>query len=105
MRDTEVLRRRLWLATGLWLAACDGGQTPTKTAKKDGADKQDKAAVQDGKGPAEPDDPDEGDGEPGPPKPVGEQTTYIPPFDIDQIPEGEFDYFGPSRDPFGPHEE
>lgn len=119
MRDTEVLRRRLWitaglpLATGLWLVACDGGQSPPKpVAKSDTGAKQDEAKAEAGL--AEPDDPDEGDeGEPGPgtvvhhprPEPLGEQTTWVPPFDVDQIPAGEFDYYGPSRDPFGPHEE
>jgi hypothetical protein len=121
MRDTEVLRRRLWvtaglpLATGLWLVACDGGQaSPSPVAKSDTAAKQDKGKVDEGKvDEAEPDEPDEGDDEPGPgtvvhhprPEPLGEQTTWVPPFDIDQIPGGEFDYYGPSRDPFGPHEE
>jgi hypothetical protein len=117
MRDTEVLRRRLWLATGLWLMACDGGQaSPKPVAKNDGAAKQDKASAKaEGVGdePDEAVEPVEGDGEPGPgtvvhhprPEPLGEQTTYIPPFDIDQIPSGEFDYYGPSRDPFGPHDE
>lgn len=118
MRDTEVLRRRLWataglpLATSLWLTACDGGQSsPKPVAKNDGAAKHDAKAG--AEAPAEPDEPLAGEGEDEPgtvvhhprPEPLGEQTTWIPPSDIEQIPAGEFDYYGPSRDPFGAHEE
>lgn len=118
MRDTEVLRRRLWataglpLATSLWLGACDGGEAPPKVVKSD-------PAKQEGKGPAkqasgakadavidEPDEPPPGEaGEPGPSPAEPGQTSWVPPYDIDQIAAGEFDYFGPARDPFGPHEE
>ncbi|MFV8751910.1 hypothetical protein ACNOYE_15300 [Nannocystaceae bacterium ST9] len=79
-------------------------------AKSD-AKQSDKAGAEGTKpGVDEPELPDE-DAEPGTvvhhprPEPLGEQTTWVPPFDIDQIPTGEFDYYGPSRDPFGPHEE
>jgi len=127
MRDTDVLRRRLWataglpLATSLWLTACDGGaSSPKPVAKNDPAANRDGkagAGKADGKADAskdidEPDEPIAAEGEDDPgtvvhhPRPSGEaQTTWVPPFDIAEIPIGEFDYFGPSRDPFGAHEE
>ncbi len=119
MRDTEVLRRRLWataglpLATSLWLTACDGGASPkpvTKDAKQT-AKADDAKSIDYADGPILAKDDEDADPEPGTavhherPAPLGEQTTWVPPFDIEQIPAGEFDYYGPSRDPFGAHEE
>ena len=115
MRDTEVLRRRLWaqigliglpLATVALLAACDGSRevTPVKQAdrpdtKKGKAEKGEKGKGDKGEK-AEPELPDEGaaEGEPA-------QPNYAPPARIDDIPDGEFDYYGPPRDPFNEHEE
>jgi hypothetical protein len=106
MRDTEVLRRRLWAQIGLPLAtvalltACDDRQVrPVKQvaksedpgAEKTGAKANDRPQTSDAK--------------------VVRKTTntaapgYVPPARIDDIPEGEFDYFGPARDPFTEHAE
>ncbi len=107
MRDTEVLRRRLWtqlglmglpLATVALLTACGGSKevqvTPVKQGDVGKADKK-------------------GDKKPGPPNPddIAEDgpesntPNYAPPKRIDDIPDGEFDYYGPPRDPFNEHEE
>lgn len=108
MRDTEVLRRRLWgqiglpLATAVLLSACDGGQEVKPIKQGDNA----KAEAKSGKSgkpdkkTAEPADDDEADTNTEPPLP-----NYAPPARIDDIPAGEFDYFGPPRDPFTEHEE
>jgi hypothetical protein len=110
MRDTEVLRRRLWgliglpLATVALLSACDGGKevTPVKQAESSkGASKTEKP---DPKQPdkAEPAEPaDDGEAE----NPETALPNYAPPARIDDIPAGEFDYYGPPRDPFNEHEE
>ncbi len=112
MRDTEVLRSRLWatiglpLATSVWLTACGGSEPaqPKPVGKKGGdageaADKAEPAKPNDGK----PAQPSEAKAEP---KPLPPGTkAYVPPATIDAIPEGEFDYFGPGRDPYGEHEE
>lgn len=103
MRDTELLRHRLWaqiglpLATVVLLSACDDGAKvkPVKIESAN-ADTPNSAAA------------DKGDNQ----KPaVIRKTTdsaspgYVPPSRVEDIPEGEFDYFGPERDPFTAHEE
>ncbi len=106
MRDTEVIRRRLWaqiglpLATATLLSACgsptDKPQPVKQADKADGKPSSTQAAKAE------------------PPKGVkqgkqgkqGEMAEgYVPPARYDDIPEGEFDYFGPGRDPFGEHDE
>lgn len=116
MRDTEVLRRRLWAIAGLplslWLSACDGGESPPKAVAKSEGEQAGKGAgkrapaKQDGKAEDidEPDEPPPGEAGAVPPS-EPDQAGWVPPYDIDQIPAGEFDYYGPARDPFGPHEE
>jgi hypothetical protein len=116
MRDTEVLRRRLWaqlgfspsliglpLATAVLLSACDGGKgkevTPVKQAENA------KPATKSGKVDKldrEPNDADDGEAEPATNEPL---PNYAPAARIDDIPAGEFDYYGPPRDPFTEHEE
>ncbi len=96
MRDTDVLRHKLWrqlglpLATAALLSACDGGApqpSPSKVADGDGSKAE-------GDAPAEaPARVDTNAAAPG----------YVPPANIDAIPEGEFDYFGPGRDPYTEH--
>jgi hypothetical protein len=113
MRDTELLRSRLWaqiglpLATVALLSACDDSPK-VKPVKVEAANTN--AASN----PAEPSDADadaetEGDA---PEKSAGFPSTtdtaapgYVPPSRLEDIPEGEFDYFGPERDPFTEHEE
>lgn len=113
MRDTEVLRRRLWGQIGLPLAtaalltaACDGGKevTPVKQADGKAATKSDKPEKVGKVTKVEADPADADDGE------VAENAeaplpNYAPPKRIDDIPAGEFDYYGPPRDPFTEHEE
>jgi hypothetical protein len=108
MRDTEVLRRRLWaqiglpLATATLLSACGSPNNqpqPVKQASK--ADtKQEKKPNR--KAPDELDVPEVD--EAGAANPATTEG-YIPPARYEDIPEGEFDYFGPGRDPFGEHDE
>jgi hypothetical protein len=106
MRDTELLRYRLWaqiglpLATVVLLSACDDGAN-VKPVKVEVANTG--AAPTKTKEEAKT-DPDE--------KPPFVRTTtdtaspgYVPPARIEDIPTGEFDYFGPARDPFTEHEE
>ena len=103
MRDTELLRRRMWahlglpLATVALLGACDGTTKvkPVKVtdANPDGeatADKGDEAKLAKGVKKA-------GLPEPG--------VSYAPAARIEDIAEGEFDYYGPARDPFTDHAE
>ncbi|PRQ04518.1 hypothetical protein ENSA5_07490 [Enhygromyxa salina] len=99
MRDTEVLRRRLWaqiglpLATAALLSGCDSSPEvkPVKV-ERDQVDDSKAEAKADG-------------------QKVARKTTssaapgYVPPGRIEDIPDGEFDYFGPARDPFTDHEE
>lgn len=106
MRDTEVLRRRLWaqiglpLATATLLSACGSPDQPQPVKQIGKADsKQTKGDKADPSGEPEAD-------------PAGPRTNtneaaqgYIPPARYEDIPEGEFDYFGPGRDPFGEHDE
>jgi hypothetical protein len=110
MRDTDVLRHRLWgliglpLATVALLSACDGSKevTPVKQADSaKSADKSGKSDKTDKPTPAEPAD----DGEADPANAEAPLPNYAPPARIDDIPEGEFDYYGPPRDPFTEHEE
>jgi hypothetical protein len=107
MRDTEVIRRRLWallglpsrfalpVATATLLTAC-GSPTeqpkPVKQIDKADAKQGDKADAEQAK--------------PNQPANPGEMAEgYMPPARYEDIPEGEFDYFGPGRDPFGEHDE
>lgn len=100
MRDTEVLRRRLWaqiglpLATATLLSAC-------------GSPNQPQPVKQIGKPNSKADKPDATKTSPEPiPTNVNEMAEgYLPPARYEDIPEGEFDYFGPGRDPFGEHDE
>lgn len=107
MRDTELLRSRLWaqiglpLATAALLSACDGGREvkPIKQAEK--ADTKQAA-----KGAEPADDDDDADGEDGPRVTTNsEMPNYAPPKPVDDIRDGEFDYYGPPRDPFNAHDE
>jgi hypothetical protein len=106
MRDTDVLRRRLWAQIGLPLAtvalltACDGSKevTPVKQADNAKSDSK-KAEKQPDKAAPEP----AGDGEEA--GSAEALPNYAPPKRIDDIPAGEFDYYGPPRDPFNEHEE
>lgn len=106
MRDTELLRRRLWaqiglpLATVTLLSACDGGD-PAPAAKGKGQGDPVAAdgagAKADGTGAAE-------QGQPSTRTTTSTATpSYVPPSRLEDIPEGEFDYFGPPRDPFTDH--
>jgi hypothetical protein len=107
MRDTDVLRHRLWgliglpLATVALLSACDGSKEVTPVKQADSAKAADKSDKTDKPGPAEPAD----DAEADPANAEGPLPNYAPPARIDDIPEGEFDYYGPPRDPFTEHEE
>ena len=109
MRDTEQLRRRLWAQIGLpvatvaLLGACDGGTQvqPVKVdpseAEASGVAKK-RPETKDAKPPpltANSDAGEEGDVE----------ATHGIPANYDEIPDGEFDYFGPARDPFNAHDE
>ena len=84
MRDTELLRRRLWAQIGMPLAAwvalagCDEGAPQQATALEQEVS------------------PAAGDGGSG----QVARPVYRPPS-YEEIPAGEFDYFGPARDPFG----
>lgn len=110
MRDTEVLRRRLWaqiglpLATAALLSACDGAASAPTTAKGPGQKAQ--AGEADG-----PKTPGTHKADPGEARPEARTNTnaaagnYVPPARIEDIPEGEFDYFGPGRDPYANHDE
>ncbi|MCA9686255.1 MAG: ferritin-like domain-containing protein [Myxococcales bacterium] len=119
MRDTEVLRRRLWAQIGLPLATvaalggCDGSanRTGTQGATKQAPEQNKAGPTAIDEGPAEKADDGadaeaetEGAASNAPVFPAG-PVGYVPPMQLDQIPEGEFDYFGPARDPFGDHEE
>ncbi|KIG14318.1 putative lipoprotein [Enhygromyxa salina] len=116
MRDTDLLRHRLWVQIGLPLAtiallsACDDAANvkPVKvdtanTAKAPDAAKQHNADDDD-------DEDDDDNDTKAATKPARTTTDsaspgYVPPARIDDIPAGEFDYFGPARDPFTEHEE
>lgn len=102
MRDTEVIRRRLWaqiglpLATATLLSACG---SPDQTPPVKAIDKADTKQGEADKAKAKA-------------KTAGPRTNtnaaaqgYVPPTRYDDIPEGEFDYFGPARDPYGEHSE
>ncbi|EDM79177.1 hypothetical protein PPSIR1_27463 [Plesiocystis pacifica SIR-1] len=118
MRDTEVLRRQLWaqiglpLATAALLSACDGGETTTRESGggERAADAQDAPASRPSEDATVANEAVVHDAREGH-TPAARTTTnaksagYVPPSSIDDIPEGEFDYFGPSRDPFGEHAE
>lgn len=108
MRDTEVLRRRLWAQIGLPLAtvallgACGGQGQPKPVKQAKGDDAPSKGAGQEGQAKDASDE--------GPDKATRTTTNsatpgYVPPGRYEDIPEGEFDYFGPARDPFGEHSE
>jgi hypothetical protein len=115
MRDTELLRRRLWaqlglatmgIATTAMLSACDGGRevTPVKQASKadDGKQAQPKQAEAKQAEPKQPEAPEpDGDDD----KPDQVVPNYAAPKPIDDIRPGEFDYYGPPRDPFNDHDE
>lgn len=98
MRDTEVIRRRLWAQIGLPLAtvsllsAC-GSSTQPQTIEAAGKADSKQAGGEVEPGPANPGVTDDGIG------------IYMPAMPYDEIPEGEFDYFGPPRDPYGEHDE
>jgi hypothetical protein len=110
MRDTEVLRRRLWgqiglpLATVVLLSACDGGKEVTPVKQADNA-KADKKSGKPGKPNTIEAEPVEADSEADPANAEPPLPNYAPPAPIDDIPAGEFDYYGPPRDPFNEHEE
>ncbi|NVB43276.1 ferritin-like domain-containing protein [Pseudenhygromyxa sp. WMMC2535] len=104
MRDTDVLRRRLSAQIGLSLAAtamlgaCDGepGAAPAASEARESAPSEaTPAAATESEA-----------GEASRVKTAGRRTTtssstpsYVPPRPVQEIPEGEFDYFGPGRDP------
>jgi hypothetical protein len=103
MRDTEAIRRRLWAQLGLPLAtltllsACGSPDQPKPVTQVDpakaGATKPNAIEA------AEPEDAEpEGSGN-------APDYSYLPAARYDDIPEGEFDYYGPGRDPFGEHDE
>jgi hypothetical protein len=104
MRDTEVLRRRLWAQLGLPLAAatllsaCGQPNQPQpvkhvgKSVTGGGADTG-----------AEAGNPEVA--EPASDRDAEAVAAYIQPPPYDEIPDGEFDYFGLPRDPFGDHPE
>lgn len=114
MRDTELLRRRLWahlglpLATTALLSACDGGAQvePVKVTKVEAEAGDNEDAAGDSK--AEIRKQANTKNRPKPRKkglPEVQVNGYVPPARIEDIPEGEFDYFGPARDPFTDHAE
>lgn len=108
MRDTEVLRRRLWgqlglpLAAAALLTACDGSREVTPVKQADAPKSAEKAGKTDKGGKPDKPEPAELPDEPGVEAAV---PNYAPPKNIDDIPVGEFDYYGPPRDPFNAHEE
>jgi len=97
MRDTEVIRQRLWaqiglpLATVTLLSACGSPERDQPITRVSQAD----AKQAD---PAKPAAAKPGMTEDG-------VEIYLPSIPYDEIPEGEFDYFGQPRDPFGEHDE
>ncbi|MFO7561119.1 MAG: ferritin-like domain-containing protein [Enhygromyxa sp.] len=100
MRDTEVIRRRLWaqiglpLATATLLSACGSPNQPQPVKQlRKADDKGDKAKTDDKAAPTQRLDTN------------AASEAYVPPARYDDIPEGEFDYFGAPRDPFGEHDE
>jgi hypothetical protein len=101
MRDTEAIRRRLWAQIGLPLAAatllsgCGSPDQPTPVKAVGKADSKQAGGKADKTGPSV--DPAV--------NPSNSADAYIPPARYEDIPEGEFDYFGPGRDPFGEHDE
>lgn len=111
MRDTEVIRRRLWaqlglpLATMTLLSACGSPDQPAQVqpiekAKAEAPKPKGEAGPADGAG-------DEADGGEQPSGALGGDMaeSWLPAPRYEDIPEGEFDYFGPGRDPFGEHDE
>jgi hypothetical protein len=89
------------------LSACDGGQEVKPVKQADNA----KAASKSGKSgkPGKPDkrtaEPAERDDETDPANTELPLPNYAPAARIDDIRDGEFDYYGPPRDPFTEHEE
>ena len=113
MRDTEVIRRRLWAQIGLPLAAatllgaCGSPSQPQPVKQANKADSKQQAKAGKGDKGNEVDEPDEDEVDPANPRTNTNEMAegYMPPARYEDIPEGEFDYFGPGRDPFGEHDE